>query len=208
MYRRGISSDARAVVLSLMRGPKLRVAACALGLIWGSSAGAVMGQSVAPAPGSAPTANVLQGNTAAPPGAPGTSSYYYVGAEPPGAGRQASNDRQNVPQPPAPSPNGAAPRVIPLDPILNASPAPAAVPAPHLINFPTDGTGLRPQRPAVATETRSPEEVTRDVNNLVENVSAPEAEISLLENQTKIVQTRRDLTRISIGNPASPISRS
>ena len=39
------------------------------------------------------------------------------------------------------------------------------------------------------------------MTNLIEMVKEPEAEISLVEGQTKIIQTRRELTRIVIANP-------
>jgi pilus assembly protein CpaC len=39
------------------------------------------------------------------------------------------------------------------------------------------------------------------VSNLIETVHAPEAEISVVEGQTKVIATRRDLTRVVIANP-------
>ena len=52
--------------------------------------------------------------------------------------------------------------------------------------------------PASTDQTkRSP----RDLSNMIELVKEPEAEISLVEGQTKIIQSRRELTRIVIANP-------
>ena len=45
------------------------------------------------------------------------------------------------------------------------------------------------------------EQVARDVANLIETVNEPEAEISLVEGQSRIIQTRRVLSRIVISNP-------
>ena len=48
---------------------------------------------------------------------------------------------------------------------------------------------------------RSDQDVATDVSNLIEAVHSPEAEISVIEGQTKVIKTRRDLTRIVISNP-------
>ena len=44
------------------------------------------------------------------------------------------------------------------------------------------------------------------MTNLIETINEPEAEISLVEGQSKIIQTRRELNRIVIANPRSPTS--
>src|SRR5262249_6463171 len=78
----------------------------------------------------------------------------------------------------------------------------AEVPQPRLIQFPRDTTGLSPDRPTGPTPRRPDEEVARDVTNLIEMINEPEAEISLVEGQSRIIQTRRELTRILVANPA------
>ena len=78
-----------------------------------------------------------------------------------------------------------------------------------MITFSSDSTGLRPERPPLAAQPRSPIEVAEDLNDLIELVKSPEAEISLVEGQSKVLQTRRELSRIVIANPNwSPTSRS
>ena len=61
---------------------------------------------------------------------------------------------------------------------------------------------MAPDRLPLVTPPRSNAQVAQDVVDLVESVKTAEAEISLVEGQNKIVQTRRDPTRIVIGNPA------
>ena len=74
-------------------------------------------------------------------------------------------------------------------------------PEPRVIQFPTDATGMVPDHPPIPETERTDQEVAGDVSNLIESVQVPEAEISLVEGQTKIIQTRRELTRIVISNP-------
>jgi pilus assembly protein CpaC len=93
------------------------------------------------------------------------------------------------------------PRVIPLEPPQGPGSAAAGPAQPRIILFPTDQTGLRPERPPLLGRSRSHEEVAKDVANLVEVVKDPEAEISLVEGQTKILQLRRAVSRIVIANP-------
>ena len=59
-----------------------------------------------------------------------------------------------------------------------------------------------PDFPPVPVESRSNEEVAGDVSNLIELVKGTEAEICVIEGQSKIVQARRELTRIVVANPA------
>jgi pilus assembly protein CpaC len=101
----------------------------------------------------------------------------------------------------APAPATAIPRVIPIEPLLGAGPMSPGNSQPRTIRFPTDSTGLRPERPPLTSQVRSQTEVAEDLNNLIELVKEPEAEISLVEGQTKVLQTRRELSRIVIANP-------
>ena len=105
-----------------------------------------------------------------------------------------------VPQPSVPAVD-PIPRVIPLEPQAGPGTASGSPPQPRIIRFPTDNTGLRPERPPLAGRERSATDVTKDVANLVELVQDPEAEISLVEGQTKIIQLRRTVSRIVIANP-------
>ena len=68
------------------------------------------------------------------------------------------------------------------------------------VSSPTS-TGMIPDRPALAAKSRTNQEVAADLSNMVEVVTEPEAEISLVEGQTKVIQSRRELTRIVVSNP-------
>ncbi len=105
-----------------------------------------------------------------------------------------------VPQPPVPGID-PIPRVIPLEPAAGPGSSPESAPRPRIIRFPTDNTGLRPDRPPLVSPVRSREDVSKDVSNLVEVVQDAEAEISLVEGQTKLIQLRRAVSRIVIANP-------
>ena len=74
-------------------------------------------------------------------------------------------------------------------------------PRPAIIQFPRDSSGLVPDRPPGPPPRRPDQQVVSDVNNLIEMVNEPEAEISLVEGQSRIIQTRRELSRIAIANP-------
>jgi pilus assembly protein CpaC len=115
-----------------------------------------------------------------------------------------------APQPPVPHPPSASgassaaasvPRVIPLEPLEGANVQSAPPPQPRVIRFSTDSTGMIPDRPALAAKSRTNQEVAADLSNMVETVTEPEAEISLIEGQTKVIQSRRELTRIVVSNP-------
>jgi len=102
---------------------------------------------------------------------------------------------------PLPGPAGSIPRVIPLELPPGDGKDAASPPQPKVIRFPTDATGLVPNHPPMTTTRRSNAEVAQDLTNLIQMVKDPEAEISLAEGQTKIVQTRGNVTRVVIANP-------
>ena len=102
---------------------------------------------------------------------------------------------------PLPAPAGSIPRVIPLEPPPGDGREAGPAPQPKVIRFPTDASGLVPNHPPLTTTPRSNGEVVQDLTNLIQMVKDPEAEISLVEGQTKIIQTRRDITRVVISNP-------
>ena len=91
--------------------------------------------------------------------------------------------------------------MIPLEPLDGANVRSAPLPQPHVVRFATDSTGMIPDRPALAAKSRTNQEVAADLSNMVEVVKEPEAEISLVEGQTKVIQSRRELTRIVVSNP-------
>jgi pilus assembly protein CpaC len=117
---------------------------------------------------------------------------------PPGGNSQPGTPPPPVPAPP---PGGAIPRIIPLDAVPGRSSGPVQPPRPRIIQFPRDASGLAPERPPGPPPRRPDQQVLSDVNNLIETVNEPEAEISLVEGQSRIIQTRRELSRIAIANP-------
>ena len=70
-----------------------------------------------------------------------------------------------------------------------ANAPPAAPPKPRVIQFPDrlDRHGSRSS--AAHRQAETDQEVAADLSNLVETVNEPEAEISLVEGQTKVIQT-------------------
>ena len=117
----------------------------------------------------------------------------------------------NAPQPPIPNPPlnpssrapaDSVPRVIPLEPLPGGIDPSARPPQPRVIQVAPDNSGMLPDRPALLTPARTDKEVAADLSNMIETVSEPEAEISLIEGQTKVIESRRALTRIVISNPA------
>jgi pilus assembly protein CpaC len=126
------------------------------------------------------------------------SSFYATG-QPVNAGQVSPGQGPSVPAPPTPAP--PIPRVIPLDPIPAGGAPATSTPAPRVVRFPVDSTGFVPEHPTVSSPARSRDEVSKDVANLVEMVTAPEAEISLVEGQIKTVRTRRALSRIIVSSP-------
>ena len=114
---------------------------------------------------------------------------------------QASASPGQAPGAPLPAVD-AIPRVIPLEPLRARARRPRALRSRGSSAFPTDKTGLRARPPAGGGPAPSrQEEVSKDLTNLIEMVKDPEAEISLVEGQTKILQIRRELSRIVIANP-------
>lgn len=143
---------------------------------------------------------------ASPPGGPAIDMIPLSGPSIPVERGQASSS----PPPPIPNPPSASgtaraatsvPRVIPLEPLTGVSDQPARPPQPRVIHVPVNDSGLIPDRPPIPTQARSKEDVAADLSNMIETVTEPEAEISLIEGQTKIIQSRRELTRIVISNP-------
>jgi pilus assembly protein CpaC len=122
------------------------------------------------------------------------------------AGQPANPAQPPIPPaaelPPLPAGANSIPRVIPVEIPPGQGRGAQSPAAPRVIQFSPDSTGNAPDRLPVATPAPSNEQVARDVTNLIELVKAPEAEISLVEGQSKIIQTRRELTRIVIANPA------
>ncbi len=125
------------------------------------------------------------------PSRPGAATAGTRVIEPPGG----------VLPPPQPSPPPPAfPTIIPIE----SSPGAAPMGPDHarVINLVPDGTGLLPDLPPGPSVTRPVTEAGKQVQNLIELVQEPEAEISLIAGHTKLVETRRPLTRIAIGNLA------
>jgi pilus assembly protein CpaC len=111
-----------------------------------------------------------------------------------------------IPIPPMPSPGAAPadpiPRVIPLEPMGGVNNQRTAAVQPKVIRISTDAGGMIPDRPPLIGEPKTKQEVAEDLTSLIEVVKEPEAEISLVEGQSKIIQSRRELTRIVVANPA------
>jgi pilus assembly protein CpaC len=128
----------------------------------------------------------------------GPSSNFPTG-QPASGGQTPPPSQAGFTQGPAPA--SAIPRVIPLEPFMGAASPAAGNPQPRIVRFPTDKTGLTPDRPPLAAQSRPQSEVAEDLKNLIELVKEPEAELSLVEGQTKLLQTRRELSRIVIANP-------
>ena len=120
----------------------------------------------------------------------------------------APNQQPGIAVPPIPNPPMApgarapanqVPRVIPIEPLTGDECDAAARATGHRVPGRRDRHGPgTPTGPRDKTEDR---EVAGDVSNLIESVHIPESEISVAEGQTKVIQTRRDLTRIVISNP-------
>ena len=119
-------------------------------------------------------------------------------AQAPRVGAPAGQPDVRVPLPPAADP---IPRLIPVQPGPGAAGPALEPPRPRVIQIPRDSSGLVPERPPGPPPRRTVAEVARDVNNLIELINEPEAELGLVENQSRIIQTRRDISRIVIADP-------
>ncbi len=116
----------------------------------------------------------------------------------------------NAPQPPIPNPPigpssrapaESVPRVIPLEALPGGNDPPVPPPKPRVIQLAPDASGMLPERPPLVAEPRTNKDVAADLSNMIETVREPEAEISLIEGQTKVIETRRELVRIVVSNP-------
>jgi pilus assembly protein CpaC len=115
---------------------------------------------------------------------------------------------RGVPIPPEPAPTlpavtplDAIPRVIPLELPGGGNGFLPNSTQPRIIQFPRDASGLVPDRPPGPTPVRPNDQVAKDVNNLIEFIKDPEAELSIKMGQSQIIQSRRVLTRVAIANP-------
>ncbi|QEH36365.1 Type II secretion system protein D precursor [Aquisphaera giovannonii] len=107
-------------------------------------------------------------------------------------------NRGAVPPPPAPA--GEAPRGGPPEPIR---PGDLGATAGGLRVIPSarDATGLVPGRPPGTPAGRPADVVRDDLNGMVKLIQVPEAEISVVLGESRIVQTRKDLVRVVMTNP-------
>ena len=112
-----------------------------------------------------------------------------------------SPDRSGQVVPPPPVPASAIPRVLPVEPLPEQGQPPAPV-HPKVIQFRRDSTGLIPCCPAVPTHRRPCDEVAKDVSNLIDVIKDPEAEIAVVAGESRLIQTKRNLTRVIMANPA------
>jgi pilus assembly protein CpaC len=121
-----------------------------------------------------------------------------IAAQAPRVGSPTSPANSPVPPPPQPE---AIPRVIPVEPGPGGSAPPLEPPRPRVIQVPRDSSGLVAERPPGPPPRRPDAEVAKNVNNLIEMINEPEAELSLVENQSRIFKTRREISRIVIADP-------
>lgn len=121
-----------------------------------------------------------------------------LNTQPPGAPRQLDAPAATVPTPPTPAP--PAPLIVPVAPPLTA---PAEVrSAPRVIELRPDSTGFVPEHPPGPPEPTPPELAARKVNDLIEVVGQAEGEIDVVVGRSRLIQTRDQLTRIAVANPA------
>jgi pilus assembly protein CpaC len=137
-----------------------------------------------------------------------------------------AQDAKTAAPAPVPAPVLAPPVPAPPDPILPNAAAPTPVPPPDAIPAPVataaplstpeskpftvplvleprrDSSGLLPEKPTSFPPRRTTEDVVKHVTDLVEVTQEPEAEISVVINQTKLIETKRSLTRIVVANPS------
>jgi pilus assembly protein CpaC len=123
-----------------------------------------------------------------------------------GPSQQPAAPQPPIPMPPLPpagaTPTDPIPRVIPLEPIQGGNDSRTTPPQPKVIRVTTDAGGMIPNSPPLAGVPKTKAEVAADLSSLIEVVKEPEAEISLVEGQSKIIQSRHELTRIVVANPA------
>lgn len=92
------------------------------------------------------------------------------------------------------------PTIIHVDP----GPLPPGTPpgGARVINLVKDSTGLVPTRPPGPPAQTPVEEVAQGVSDLIAEIKEPEAEINVVIGQTKLIETKRLLTRVAIANTA------
>ncbi len=121
-------------------------------------------------------------------------------------GQPPATPQPPIPIPPLPSPGATPadpiPRVIPLEPLGGINNQRTTAPQPKVIRIAPDAGGMIPDRPPLTVEPKTKKEVAEDLSSLIDVVKEPEAEISLVEGQSKIIQSRHELTRIVVANPA------
>ncbi|WP_250846935.1 type II and III secretion system protein family protein [Aquisphaera insulae] len=106
--------------------------------------------------------------------------------------------REAVPPPPLPGaemPPAAAPQPIP-----GQGPA-AGLGRLSVIPSARDATGLIPGRPPGTPAERDTNEVQEDVERTLKLIKVPEAEIAVVLNESRIIQTKKDLVRVVMTNP-------
>lgn len=90
------------------------------------------------------------------------------------------------------------PTVIPIDPLpLPPGTTPGGA---RVINLVRDTTGLVPNKPPGPPLPRPAADVAQDVKELIADIKEPEAEINVPIGQTKLIETKRLLTRVAIAN--------
>jgi pilus assembly protein CpaC len=77
-----------------------------------------------------------------------------------------------------------------------------AEPKPKVIHLLRDTTGLVPARPPGPAPRRARDDVAKDVAAMIEVIKEPEAELAMVVGESRIIQTRRTLSRVVISNPA------
>ncbi|SIO00005.1 Pilus formation protein N terminal region [Singulisphaera sp. GP187] len=90
------------------------------------------------------------------------------------------------------------PTVIQVDPF----PLPPGIASggARVINLVKDTTGLLPTLPPGPPIPRPVEEVAQGIREMIADVKGPEAEINVAMGQTKLIETKRLLTRVAIAN--------
>ncbi|MFO0889323.1 MAG: pilus assembly protein N-terminal domain-containing protein [Isosphaeraceae bacterium] len=102
--------------------------------------------------------------------------------------------------PPPPAPGQDIPRVLTLEP--SAPHATASASPPRVLDLRRDSTGLIPPRPPRPPPPPGNQEVSKDVSSMIESIQGSEGEIAVVMGESKIIRTRKPLTRVVIANPA------